>query len=711
MGVPSGGNVGNAQGRITIDTRDFERARAAAQQFAQSLNQAFGQVNSSSNRAQQGITGLAGSLSSLGGALGVGLGVRELVNFAVETNKVATAFDRQNVAARNLAGSQGQLNELLATYERATGGAVDKAQSLADVTRLLAIGFGDSTQELERFVRAARGISLATGQSQDYVIQQLQLAIANQSTMRLDQIGLGVSEVKQRVAELRRENASMTEEMAYQEAVLSAAEEKFGDLTKSVEAQVTGLEDLRKAWKDFHLQIGQTSQGPVNFIAEAMANWLRDTTRDLRIATEVLMDFGQALGLISRQLPLPSMTRFAQGSASRDASRHGLGRRGGGAAIDPFAEDRDAATLNWWRSGQDITSNMNSSIREENSRFAESRRNIEENYQKSTLREAEDFARARLLAERSLNKSILDIAEESARQFAKWEADTERAIADARDDANKDLTELDENFQRDRLRRERKYRDDMLSAAGRLDAIALLELRKSHARETEDAKEAHDKQRDNILDALHEREQEERESLQRRIEEQRDNDARRIEDTKQAFEEQKRQEDDERAIRLARQREDHDDQLEELGRQHGERIQQIKDHAQEERDQLDEEFTKELDKLGKQTEARKRYIDQEKDYARKAFDDFWDHVDERMMGIRPGTPAQGPRTRPPEWPSLLNPPSFGADRLATSATVSSARSVEVGGVQISVIAAPNQSPHDIAAEVRDQFTRLLESIN
>jgi hypothetical protein len=59
---------------------------------------------------------------------------------------------RQSIAAVELAGSQTKLTALIAEYGKVTGNQIDKAQTLADVTKLQAIGFADTTAELNEFV-------------------------------------------------------------------------------------------------------------------------------------------------------------------------------------------------------------------------------------------------------------------------------------------------------------------------------------------------------------------------------------------------------------------------------------------------------------------------------------------------------------------------------------------------------------------------------
>ena len=255
-------DLGEAKGRITVDTTQPEQAAARMQQVGKKVTAELGQVDAAAKKTSVSLGSLGKILGAAGGLFGLQIGVGGIAQVAKFINanaQMAVQYKRQEVAARSLAGSQQKLNDLMAAYQRVTKGTVDDATALGDVTRLQAMGFADTTKELERFLGAARGISIAMGKDQDYVISQMQLAIANQSVMRLDQIGMGVAEVKDRIAELKRENKGMTDELAYQNAILGLAEEKYGALNNAVEAQATGAERATKAFKDLRLAWGMLS--------------------------------------------------------------------------------------------------------------------------------------------------------------------------------------------------------------------------------------------------------------------------------------------------------------------------------------------------------------------------------------------------------------------------------------------------------------------
>lgn len=262
-----------------------------------------------------GFADMGGAVQwALGGAIG-GYGLMQAGRAILEMDTQATAYRRVSMAALELAGSQEKLNSLMMAYTRASGGAVDQATALQQVTQLQAIGFADSAEELERFVTAARGASIATGQSMDYIVSQLQLAIANQSTMRLDQLGLGVTEVKNRIDELQAANSDLSGEMAYQEAILGALQEKYGDLARSAEAAATGQELLSKAIKDARLAA-----------AEEASDWFDTYMRGAAIALTAMTGGEQDLRNLDIKLAERQQVRRkapdelqAEWQAARDA--------------------------------------------------------------------------------------------------------------------------------------------------------------------------------------------------------------------------------------------------------------------------------------------------------------------------------------------------------------------------------------------------------
>lgn len=726
MGVPTGANLGAAQGSITINTSQAQQAVPVMQQVAAGINSAMAGVNASTNKASAGFGALAGSVRGLAGAFGIGLGVgavAQLTRAALAAEASATAYDRQSVAARGLAGSQGQLNELLEAYSRATGGAIDQATALSDVTKLQAVGFADSAQELEQFARVARGISVAMGSQQDYVISQLQLAIANQSTLRLDQLGLGVAEVKQRIDELKAADKGLTDEMAYQNAILGIAEEKFGSLADSVEANATGMEKAATAWKNLSLQIGQTTQAPLNalgagiaafidFQAQRLQNW----TRELDFYIQTLRSLGMAgPWLTSRE------SDFIGSSSARDRGRHGSSSRG--VNRPTVIEGQAEAELDWAKGVQDINKRLHDDIIDAETDYGRQRADTIRNYQKGLAREERDFQRNRLRAELEQLDAIADVWKEATRREARAASDLARSlgqaridaderIAEAREDSNKRLAELDEDFQEDREKAARKHADDLMDAAGNLNAQQVYELQRDFALQEKEAKESHDEQRKELQEQLAERIADEEKALEksnrqaqeahdRQLADAREADRLRLEDMKADFAQRKEQEDEDRAIRLQDLAQDHADQLAEQDRAHGARIQQINDHAKEEREALDLAHKEEMIELGVRNDKWLQELERMERARRRIYDEVWNPSS--VSGLPPGATLPSNNMRPN---SAIPPVNYNP----VPNWQNSGRSSRIDGVSINIYPTQNQSPNDIAAAVRSELLDLLEGM-
>jgi hypothetical protein len=234
-----------------------------------------------------GIAGGFGLTAGVGGQLAQTLGAvatldlgqiiaqviqlgKATVDSAVAGEKLATNFQRQMAGGVKLAGSWANLTQEVNAYIEAAGGAVDQTEALSSVIRLNALGFANSTKEVSDFVTAARGISIAMGRDIQSVSEDIALAIGNVSTRRLDQLGLSITEVNKRVEELRRSNADLSHQEAFQQAILSLSTQKFGDLARSAEAQASPVEKAAAHWRDFGLVMGQLVKPQVDAVAKSL---------------------------------------------------------------------------------------------------------------------------------------------------------------------------------------------------------------------------------------------------------------------------------------------------------------------------------------------------------------------------------------------------------------------------------------------------------
>jgi hypothetical protein len=688
----------------------------------------------------------AGSIaSSLATGLGLGAGaygIGTAINAGkavIESTQLATAYDRQEIASRNLAGSQEQLNKLMAAYEKSSGGAIDKSTELADVTRLLATGFANSVEDVERFVRSTRGASIALGKPQDYIIQETQLAISNTSVKRLDQIGLGISEVTDRIEVLQQANKDLSREEAFRESVIGLLDAKYGVLTNTLEGQATGLERLTKAWKDLRLAMGQGSQGPINAITGALATGIAGTvdyssmrtqTREnLRNNPAWKPEFGASAEereayRTEKQMQeadkwwahwwVQSQNYFRQleGLAPLSAQRNftlrnpedfGASAPGGipAAPLTGFAalgEEGQKAVIAAYDAELQVSKNANKARLQEIENFEMQRESIIISYGKSLVREEEDFARQRARGLRDYERSILEVAENAHEREKDALEDYGERVAESKEDSEKRISEMQEEYNENREKAEKKHKDAMLKAAGQLDAIAVLEERKRWKEQNEEAEKGHKKSIEKERDNLQERLDDAKKAYDKQIEEGREADQRRLEDMRVSRAQQLADEDEDRALRLARAAEDHDDQLKELDRQHTLRLEKIVEQAEEETQAIQDALEKDLTALeefidGAAAKTKKREI---------AISDWFDDIINKIeRSLLSGTSTEN------EFGAIDIPVVYGG--RSDTAAGGGNKTVIFERESITINALPGMNIYDFNELVEDTMIKLLEN--
>lgn len=666
MGVPSGGGtqLGNAVGRVIIDTSDLRRAQNEVVSASRVMTQALG-------------------------SLGVGVGVRQFAQFAIEATALATAYERQRVAAVNLAGSQSQLNELLETYEAAVGGSVSQIEALENVTKLLSVGFADSASELDQFARAIRGISLALGRSEDFVTQNLILELFSQRGQRLDQLGLQYDKVRQRADELRAADRSLTQQMAYQQAVLEQADDRFGKLADSAAGQRTEVEKLTDAWKDLRLEMGRTLQPTVEGGAGFFRSVLDFFTRRVK-ETNDLLDAYEA----------EWVGRFGQRTTIGRVTPTRMETAGG------FTPDQTTAIVEWSRAVQEIERQANADRLAATRQYEQQRSDTIRHYETAIAREAEDFARQRARAEEDYQQSLFTFRRDIATRERRQAEDLALQVERARTDNTARLLELESDYNRARERAARDHSERILDAAGRLDAKAIAEAQREFAKRQRDAEEDHEERRRDERVSLERSLRQAQEAADLQLRRAREDDEQRLTDMVAAFEQQRAREDEDRRIAIDRRAADFQAQLDELAEQHENRLIQIADHAQEERTLLDEEFGKSLEALGIRVD---KYILESERATGAAIDNFnrWlEAVNNAFMGPMEGPQPQHPLITPGRFPSLT--PSAVAPQSWVNNSRASNVVVHPGAIVVQT--QPGMNEEFVGQIVLEKLTDFLEEI-
>ena len=285
--------------RLTAETLSEIRKREAAER------------RSVTQPRQRNLLSTARGLAlGAAGALGVTIGARETAEYAAKLSQLRVEAGLTKKALEGLSGSETAMRRNTEAVIDVLGRSIDEMQARKLATTALATGLADGAEDLQRLTRAAAGAASVSPVLHDVsdAFGELQLTIANMSFRRLDQLGLGVTETKNRMAELQAANVSLSQEAAFQEAVVSLLEEKYGHLADQMKANTSGAESLASAWRDLQVALAEGSAG------QAAERALENTAYSLRMYSGALTkteELGAALEGLAQRMPTNQTRQYS----------------------------------------------------------------------------------------------------------------------------------------------------------------------------------------------------------------------------------------------------------------------------------------------------------------------------------------------------------------------------------------------------------------
>jgi hypothetical protein len=655
-------SLGEARGSITISTEGVIRAERVVKRASANMTRDF-------NALGKGVGGITDQFRKLDSVLGVSFGVGIAVGIgrtALELGKLSAQAELTEKSFDRLASGVGQSSDkLLESMRTASRGVISDANLILGANRAIGTGVADTAAELNQILEIARATGQAYGKTTTDAYNRIVEAVSKLEPELLDELGITV-----RLDQVFRAYAASLGTTADKLTDVQRKAAFLNEIIRQSKDEVAAAANAGDSAADKYLRLGvawdEAGKAVGDFLNAAGAPILVSAIT-VRIKQEQALLEGYIDLLLGATRAVTGFVGAgsAAGSAGVPAWMTGVSPAAS-APLGPAPDTagRTQAKLNWAEGVSELNQRTNQEILETTRDYNRQRADTERDYQQGVAREARDFAINRQRQEQDLLDSLTDIRQDAARREADQAADLARSIAqarsgsaeriaEAREDANEQLLELEEDYQRARERAAEKHLDTLLSAAGRLDAVAVYEEQKRFARESKDAEEAHDEQRDELNKQLQERLDDEAKALEksirqqqeayaRQLEDARENDRLRIADMKADFAERKEQEDADRATRLADQAADHAAQLVEMDTARGERIAQIRTHAAEERTQLDEEANKELAALGVRNKAYDDLVTRREANWEKLWDKFMGHVEKSLTIPRsmPGGPVQ-----------------------------------------------------------------------
>lgn len=222
--------------------------------------------------------------------------LRDAAEKAFEMGKAGAELERVRGQLDNLAISIGTTSDSIITkMTDASGGLMSNAEMIQAATDIISLGLADNEDDV---------IRLATVVSElGWDMQQVILTFANNSTMRLDALGLSVEDVTAKAKAF--EEQGFNADKAFDMAVLEAAEEKIGLVGSAAETaagQYKILEANTKNLKDELSKLVNEALLPVVSGLNEQYDAAKDASLALELGLISVQDYNAAaLGLASSQ--------------------------------------------------------------------------------------------------------------------------------------------------------------------------------------------------------------------------------------------------------------------------------------------------------------------------------------------------------------------------------------------------------------------------
>lgn len=762
MGVPQGGgvNLGNAQGTISINTTGVSAAASTVKSASAQMTSSMNAVAPAAQAAQKGVSGLATTLKGLAGVAGISVGVagvaligQKLLQLGVDSVKAASdleeSLNKINVA---FGGSSKAILDWSKNSATALGQsqqqALEAASSFGLLFSTMGLGQRESAEMSKELVQLATDIASINNISPDEALAKLRSGLVGEvEPLRSVGVLLDEATVKAKALAmgLAPSAAALTQQdkvMARYQLILEQTTKTQGDFARTSGGLANQTRILTAHLGDLAAAFGSTLTPAVLTTVGAL--------NDLLGIMESLQNMGPLVELPSWMTADP-LGDFLRGNhltpggfvpnAETQGPRGGhVSTRAAATVIDPTAAAAFEASSNihqdWARGMAQVQKDADASMLDEEQSFGQSRAKTVADYAKSVARDEANYARTRLRENLAQLDALAGVAKDAtrreqgqaadlARTQGQTRADSAEREADARKDANKRLAELDEDYQRNREKAARHFRDSQLEAAGRLDAVAVAEAQRNFKEQEDDAREAHDDARKDIEAGLQERLDQEakaldkslrqqQEAYDRQIAEGRENDALRIQDMKDTFAKQQAQEAEDHAIQVRERAEDQAAQLAEMDTQHGLRMNQIRTHAIEERAALQQAADDAAVAAGVADEATRKRHEAKELEEEKLWDKFHKHIIDSMT---PRTLAGGPVQAyasggyvPSTGLAMLHAGEFVMPRSQVAGGGGGRSTVFSGNVSVTIAGGTNLGRDEMKRVAKEAFMEALQEI-
>jgi hypothetical protein len=263
-------NLGQASSTAGKQTTD---ALGIAGTSAYKFGQQWQQVMSSIGTATVAATAVIG-------------GIKTAISWAEEGAQIEYASSKFDRLANSIGTTGDALRKDLVVASR---GVKSNLELTAMASEVMSLKLAKNHDDVVRLANVASALNMN--------MNQLTLSLANQSTMRLDQLGLSVEAVTTKMEALKA--TGMDEGTAYFEAFISAAEEAIKVQGHVADSALGNFERLKAATSDYFtlLKTEFAEDSPISKWAGGLADMVQKATGD--IENKKIIEMGVEMGAIS----------------------------------------------------------------------------------------------------------------------------------------------------------------------------------------------------------------------------------------------------------------------------------------------------------------------------------------------------------------------------------------------------------------------------
>jgi len=256
-----GGKIASLYAELTANTTKFSSGLKGAKD---DLTKFSKDAEKQTDQAGKGVTGLGEKFGAMGGKIMAAAGI--VGGFGLALSEVYD-IAKQGAALENVERKFARLSEsihttsdaLLGDLRTATKGTLSDAELMTSATDLMSLGLVKTHGDTVRLGKVIAGLGMD--------MNQLVLTMANQTTMRFDQLGVSVVGFQEKVDALKA--TGMNANDAFNEAFLQQAEEQLARVGNAADTDVGSFMRLETAAKNLGDAIKKKLAPPLADAADA----------------------------------------------------------------------------------------------------------------------------------------------------------------------------------------------------------------------------------------------------------------------------------------------------------------------------------------------------------------------------------------------------------------------------------------------------------